>query len=223
MSNLIGVIGESGSGKSTSIENLNPKETVIINVANKPLPIKGFNSKYNGRISKGGNLLNSSNPQDIIKALKMVDADRKDIKTVVIDDSQYIMSFEFMEKAGEKGYEKFNVLAKNFFDVINTARSLRDDLNVVIIGHVDITEENFEPRKRFKTLGKMLDSKITIEGLFTVMLMTKIEKSPEGLNYYFVTQNEGDSVCKSPKGMFEDLLIPNDLKYVIDKVTEYYK
>jgi hypothetical protein len=218
MSNLIGVIGESGTGKSTSIELLNPEETVIINVAGKPLPFKGFKTKYKGKISEKGNIINSSNPDTIIKGLKLISDTRPDIKTIVIDDFQYIMSFEFMEKAKEKGYEKYNVLAKNTFDVINTAKNLREDLNIIILSHSEATEYGI----RMKTIGKMLESKVTLEGLFTVMLMTKVEKTPEGLKYYFVTQNEGDTVCKSPRGMFDDLLIANDLNYVIKKVNEYF-
>jgi ABC-type dipeptide/oligopeptide/nickel transport system ATPase component len=225
MSTLVGIVGQSGSGKSTSIETLNPKETVIINVSNKPLPFRGWKSNYVAKkLSEGGNYAVTDSAATIITALEYISKSRPEIKHIVIDDSQYLMSFEFMAKAKEKGYDKFTNIAKNTFDVLNVARNLRDDLIVFSLYHEEEVSDNFAKRRKIKTIGKLLDDKITLEGLFTIVLFTEVVTGEDNnTNYYFSTQTDGSSTAKSPKGMFEEKLIPNDLKVVAESINSYYQ
>ena len=216
MANLIMVIGESGTGKSTSIENLEPKETFIIQSVDKPLPFKGFKSKYPLRTkeNKEGNRFVSDRAEAILKILEALN-NETDIKNIIIDDAQYIMANEFMRRAKEKGFEKFTEIGLNFFNLVDKANGMREDINVVFLQHVEILDNG---KTKAKTIGKLLDDKIGLEGRFTVVLATEIEDG----KYYFRTQNNGNDTCKSPKGMFEELKIPNDLDFVIKKIDEYF-
>ena len=224
MSTLVGIVGQSGTGKSTSIETLNPKETVIINVSNKPLPFKGWKSNYTqGKLSEGANYISTDVAATIVQALKYISDNRPEIKYVIIDDLQYLMSFEFMAKAKEKGFEKFTDIGKNTFDVLNVSRQLRDDLIIFAIYHEESISENFNPKRKIKTIGKLLDDKITLEGLFTIVFFTEVKiEEDQKPHYYFVTQTDGVTTAKSPRGMFDELLIPNDLSFVSTKINEYY-
>lgn len=224
MSTLVGIVGQSGTGKSTSIETLNPKETVIINVSNKPLPFKGWKSNYTqGKLSEGANYISTDVAATIVQALKYISDNRPEVKYVIIDDLQYLMSFEFMAKAKEKGFEKFTDIGKNTFDVLNASRQLRDDLIIFAIYHEESTSENFNPKRKIKTIGKLLDDKITLEGLFTIVFFTEVKiEEDQKPHYYFVTQTDGVTTAKSPRGMFDELLIPNDLSFVSTKINEYY-
>jgi hypothetical protein len=222
MSEIIAVVGQTGTGKSTSVETLNPKETVIIGVTNKPLPFRGWKKNYVS--GEGGNYLITSDPAKIVKALDYVDKNRPEIKQIVIDDFQYLMSTEFMNRSDEQGWQKFTDIAKHAWNVITKSRDLRDSLKVFFLCHDEIITENFQPKRKIKTIGKMLDEKITLEGLFTVVLFTDIQKTKENERIYtFITQNDGTTTGKSPKGMFEDLNIPNDLSLVIKKINAYYE
>lgn len=216
MANLIMILGESGSGKSTSIENLNPKETFIIQVVNKPLPFKGYKTKYplKNKANPDGNRFISDKAELIIKILETLDKE-KTFKNIIIDDSQYIMANDFMKRAKEKGYDKFTEIGQNFFSIIDKATGMKEDMNIIFLHHTQITETGLT---KAKTVGKILDSMIGIEGRFTIVLMAEVEDG----NYYFRTQNNGFDTCKSPKGMFEDLRIPNDLQIVINKINEYF-
>jgi len=224
MSTLVGIVGQSGTGKSTSIETLNPKETVIINVSNKPLPFKGWKSNYTqGKLSEGANYISTDVAATIVQALKYISDNRPEIKHIIIDDLQYLMSFEFMAKAKEKGFEKFTDIGKNTFDVLNVSRQLRDDLIIFAIYHEESISENFNPKRKIKTIGKLLDDKITLEGLFTIVFFTEVKiEEDQKPHYYFVTQTDGVTTAKSPRGMFDELLIPNDLSFVSTKINEYY-
>lgn len=221
MSELIAVIGQTGTGKSSSIETLNPKETAIINIIGKPLPFKGWKQKYN---KEEKNITESISSVEIVKSLNKIDKDRPEIKIIVIDDFQYLMSAEFMNRSSEQGWQKFTDIARHAWDVISAARNLRDDLKVFILGHDESMTDTYPPRRKIKTIGKMLDEKVTLEGLFTVVLFTDVSKNLEtgDLEYRFITQNDGSTTSKSPRGMFTDLMIPNDLSLVIKKIEEYY-
>lgn len=223
MSEIIAVVGQTGTGKSTSIENLNEKETIIIDIVGKSLPFRGWKSKYKTGIQNGGNFLISHDSSVICKALDYINKERQDIKQVIIDDFQYLMSTEFMNRASEQGWQKFTDIGKHAWDVINKAKSLRSSLKVFVLSHDETVQENFQPKRKMKTIGKMLDEKVTLEGLFTVVLFTEIIKNKESnlLEYRFITQNDGTTTCKSPKGMFNEMLIPNDLKIVLEKMDEY--
>lgn len=225
MSEIIAVVGQTGTGKSTSVESLNPKETVIIGMTNKPLPFRGWKQHYTTGIKSGGNYLITHDASKIVTALEFIDKSRPEIKQVIIDDFQYLMSTEFMERSEETGWEKFTDIAKHAWNVITKSRDLREDLKVFIMTHDEIIMENFSPKRKIKTIGKLLDDKITLEGLFTVVLFTDVEKKQgsDSLTYNFITQNDGTTTGKSPKGMFEELKIPNDLSFVIEQMNNYYE
>lgn len=216
MATLIMILGESGTGKSTSIENLNPQETFIIQVVDKPLPFRGFKSKYplRNKENPAGNRFISDRADKIIRILDTLNKEQK-IKNVIIDDSQYIMANEFMRRAKEKGYEKFTEIGQNFYALIDKSNEMREDMNIIFLHHKEISEAGIS---KAKTIGKLLDDKVGIEGRFSIVLTTEIEDG----NYYFRTQNNGSDTCKSPKGMFTDLRIPNDLDFVIKKIDEYF-
>jgi len=219
MSYALVVMGESGSGKSTSLRTLDHKSTFVINVEGKPLPFKGWKKKYT-QISRDnnpkGNYTSTDTAINIIKVLDFIDKKREDIKTVVIDDMQYIMANEYMRRAKEGGWDRFNDIGQNMWNVIQKAKSLRDDLVVVFLTHIETTDEG---KVKIKTIGKMLDDKITLEGMFTIVLFSRYDES-EG-RYVFDTQTNGRTRAKSPFGMFGQRTIDNDMKFVIDSIVEY--
>lgn len=203
MSNIVLILGESGTGKSASLRNFNADEVLVINSAAKPLPFKNkfecvtpnYNSMY----------------RDIIHAL-----DSTDKKVIVIDDAQYIMSFNYMRRIKENGWDKWNDIQGDFFNIINHAKELGPDVIVYFLSHI---QRDSEGRESIKTMGKMLDEKITLEGMFTTVLKTHIKDG----TYSFLTQNSGMDTVKSPIGMFESYAIDNDLKYVDSKIRNYYE
>ena len=224
MSEIIAVVGQTGTGKSTSIESLNPKETVIINVIGKPLPFRGWKQKYVPMTKEGGNFYVNTDSAKIVTVLKMVSDSRPEVKTIVIDDFQYLMSSEFMNRSTEQGWHKFTDIGRHAWDVIQSAKSLREDLKVFILSHDEVMPDTYPPKRKIKTIGKMLDEKVTLEGLFTVVLFTDVSKDQDkgGLQYKFITQNDGTTTSKSPKGMFSEITIPNDLALVIKAIDSYY-
>lgn len=225
MSEIIAIVGQTGTGKSTSIENLEPKETVIIGIIDKQLPFRGWKKNYSTGIQQGGNYLISADAAKIVQVLKYISENRPEIKQIVIDDFQYIMSTEFMNRALEQGWQKFTDIGKHVWDVINAAKSLRDDLKVFFLSHDEIITENFAPKRKIKTIGKMLDEKVTLEGLFTIVLFTDVQKKKENdeMEYSFITQNDGTTTAKSPRGMFESYRVPNDIAALLGKINEYYE
>jgi len=226
MSELIAIVGQTGTGKSTSVEDLNPKETVIIGIIDKPLPFRGWKKNYTTGIQQGGNFLISSDAEQITKVLKYISTDRLEIKQIIIDDFQYVMSTEFMNRADEAGWQKFTDIAKHVWQILSAAKSLREDLKVIVMSHDEIITENFAPKRKIKTIGKLLDDKITLEGLFTIVLFTDVQKNKDkakGSDFTFITQNDGTTTAKSPRGMFAELNIPNDLNSIIKVIDEYYE
>lgn len=225
MANKILVIGDSGKGKSTSIRTLNPEETFIINVENKALPWKGFKKQYTALTKENvfGNLVSTDNAETIQRVMEKVSKDMPHIKILVIDDAQYIMANEYMRKAMLKGYEKYSEMAKNFFNVVDKPNTLREDLTVIFMMHsetIDIDGAGTKVQKA-KTLGKLIDNSVTLEGKFTVVLFADVERTKDGNKYYFHTENNGSNTCKSPDGMFNQTKIPNDLAFVIEEMKRY--
>lgn len=228
MAELIAVVGNSGSGKSTSLRNLDPTTTFIINVAGKPLPIRNYKTNYKSLIQDPetkkfiGNLYNTSDINKIAQILKIIDKTRPDIKIVILEDMQYLMAFEMMDRATEKGYDKFTQIASNFYSVLKGAMSMRDDLKVCVLAHSENIGDGLNPNYKIKTIGKMLDNMITLEGLFTYVFFTTIIKDPEGrIEHKFITQSDGTTTAKTPMGCFDELLIDNDLRFVLDKIDKY--
>ena len=225
MAQSVLIIAESGCGKSTSIETLNPKETFIINVANKPLPFKGWKTRYPifDLISKKGNCANVSSPKDIEAVLKIINNDRKEIKNVVIDDFQYMSAFEYFGRATEKGFDKFTQMGAALAHIAKLPILMRDDLMVFYLTHAE-ESTNLEGNRKVKakTIGKLVDDKLTLEGLYSIVLFGKVKKDKDGnMRYVFETQNNGENTCKSPRGMFSTFEIANDLKIVRDAILEY--
>ena len=223
----VAIVGESGTGKSTSLGNfpeigikgLNPSSTVIINVANKPLPFKGWSSKYKEGIKEKGNYLVSSDADVIASAIKFISDSRKDITDVVIDDGQYIMAFEFMARAKETGYGKFSDIGVKFNKIVQTVKDVRKDLNVFFLWH---PQKDNLGNYSMKTVGKMVDDYLTPEGLFTIVLYSCVEQgNGNKMEYKFVTNNDGKYPAKSPMGMFNETYIKNDLGLVSDKIREF--
>ena len=225
MANSVLVIAESGSGKSTAIRTLDPKETAIINIANKPLPFRGWKSNYTvlDKSNPNGNLVNVSSGPGVYKAMQHVSEKMPHIKVLVVDDWQYMSSFEYFDKANEKGYDKFTQIAANLAQVAKLPKDLREDLTIFFLTHAEeSTDVNGNRKVKAKTVGKMIDNALTLEGLFSIVLFGKVRKEDDGtLSYGFETQNNGENTCKSPMGMFEDSFIPNDLAYVRDAILAY--
>lgn len=225
MSDLILVIGNPGTGKSSSLRNLNPKSTFVINVANKPLPFKGYKKNYTPfttTTKETGNLYNESRSSLIVKALEYVDKNRPEIKQVIIDDSNYSMAFNNMDRAKEKGFDKFTEMAIDFYTILKTGSSLRDDLKVFLFAHEENEGDALNPKRKFKTTGKLLDKAIGIEGLATYVLFTDVREGEDGkLEYKFATQNDGTTTAKTPMGCFDEMYIDNDLALVMDAIDEY--
>lgn len=223
----IAIVGKSGTGKSSSygqfptlnIKGLDPKETAIINVAGKDLPFKGWKKLYSGKISDGGNYVETSDAASISQAIKFISDKRPEIKNIVLDDGQFIMAFEFMAKAKQTGYGKFADIGVNMGKVVDAAKNTRSDLKVYFLWH---PENDREVGYKMKTVGAMLDNYITLEGLFTVILYTKVSKGMDNKpKYEFVTNHDGEYPAKSPIGLFDDLYIPNDLGLVSDMIDKY--
>jgi hypothetical protein len=225
MGQSILVIAESGAGKSTSIESLDSKETVIINVADKPLPFKGWKNSYKPwSITENpkGNLYTSSDPSKIEKFMHYVSEEMPHIKNLVIDDFQYMSSFEFFDRMSEKGFEKFNSIGSSIAKISRTPIKLRGDLMVFFLTHAEESQD-LEGRRKYKakTVGKVVDNVLTLEGLFTVVLFGKAKKKDGAIKYVFETQTNGDTTAKSPRGMFSSFEIDNNLADVRKAILDY--
>lgn len=217
------VVGEAGSGKSTSVESLPHEQTFIVNVSSKPLPFKGWKAKYTefNKANPKGNMLSSDNTDVILAALDHINTARPEVKYIVIDDSQYIYANKYMSLAKQTGFQKFTDIALDMHKLAMKPKTLRDDLFVIFLCHAEEgTDINSNRRLKAKTLGKMIDNTITYEGLFSIVLFTYKEEVKSGIEYGFVTNGDPNSTAKSPRGMF-DQKIPNDLMKVIEAIREY--
>lgn len=215
MSNTVLILGETGSGKSTGIKTLNPEETFIINVRGKPLPFSGWKTKYRySKIEdKNINMVQTDKKSDILNILMKVN-EAPHIKTVVIDDFQYLMSNEFMRRASEIGYQKFTEIAFNAWSILDYITKMRPDITIFVLSHLDTDDKG---KSKIKTIGKMLDEKITIEGMFTVVLYC--EGNEDG--HFLRTKTNFHDTCKAPDGMFSETLIENSYQKVLDAINKY--
>ena len=220
------IVGESGTGKSTSLRNLNPEETFIISTTGKPLPFKGWRKKYTSFKTDGkvvsGNYFVSSNWEKILNMLRVINTKMPHIKQIIIDDMQYILSYEFVDRATEIGYGKFSELAQHLLEILRYAEKMRDDCKMVFLTHCENVGDALNPKYVIKTIGKLLAEKVTLEGLFTYLLFTRVNEGDNGkMEYKFLTNTDGACVAKTPLGMYDDLLIDNDLNEVIKTIDEY--
>lgn len=194
------ILGESASGKSSSLRNFTPEEVGVFNVAGKRLP-------FRNALPVANNAGYDAITKSIRKAAK---------KAYVIDDSQYLLCFEMFDRAKEIGYQKFTDMAQHFYLLIQTIlRDTPDDVIVYFLHHTELTADG---KRKAKTIGKMLDEKLTVEGLFTIVLICETD----GERHWFTTQSDGTTTAKSPMGMFADREIDNDLKMVDKTIREYY-
>ena len=204
MATAVLIMGESGSGKSASLRNFAPNEISVFNVTSKPLPFKQGKTK----IPK----IDNATYTDIANALA-----NPNKRAYVIDDAGYLLSFEMFKRANETGYSKFTDMAKNFFDMLDFINTkLPNDIIVYITMHTEDDPEMH--RVKVKTIGKMLDQNLKIEGLFSIVL--RAVQTEDG--YKFVTRDDMVSTAKSPIGMWEEDMIDNDLKEVDRVIREYY-
>ena len=196
------IMGNSGTGKSSSLRNLPADETAIINVTSKPMPFKNKN---------GIKIVNCNNYEQMISAIIKTNK-----RIIVIDDSSYMMTFENFDKATNKGYDKFTTMAVNYYNLITTPLKCDGEKIIYFITHEEIDENGVSHPK---TIGKMLSQQLVIEGLFSIVLRS-LNKNGE---YVFQTHNDGTSVCKSPIDMFEEDFMPNDLAEIDKIIREYYE
>lgn len=208
------ILGESGTGKSASLRHLSPEETLLIQTLKKPLPFKSTQWRNWDQKDATTSIFVSDCWQYIMKAIEKASSYGK--KIVVIDDFQYLMANEFMRRSDEKSFDKFTEIGAHTWNVINAAvKSSSDDLRIYFLSH---TEETPLGKVKMKTIGKMLDEKITVEGMFTIVLKTVVKDG----QYLFSTQNSGYDTVKSPMGMFETPEIENDINAVDTAICDYY-
>ena len=222
----IAIVGESGTGKSTSLRNLYPEETFIISTTGKPLPFRAWKKKYIPIKIEGknvsGNYYVSSKWDQILKILQIIDKMMPNIKQVIIDDFQYVLSYEFVDRATEVGYTKFSELAQHAMEILRYSEKMREDCKMIFLTHSENVGDNVNPKFVIKTVGKLLSEKVTLEGLFTYIFFTKVSEGDSGkMEYKLVTNNNGTCVAKTSFGMFEDLEIDNDLEDIIKVIDEY--
>jgi len=186
------------------------ENTLLIQAISKPLP---FRSKWSvvSKDNPQGNIYHTDNADAICNAMLKTSRD-----VIVIDDFQYVMSNEFMRRSAEKGYDKFTEIGRNAWNILSTANNLPAHKRVYILSH---TENDEHGRVKAKTIGKMLDQVITVEGMFTIVLRSQIINE----QYVFSTQNNGNDTCKSPIGMFEESHIENDLAKIDAAIVDYYQ
>ncbi len=201
------ILGESGTGKTCSLRNIDPSKALLIQPIRKPLPFPaaGWTETGNER-----NIFVTPDPNTIVRVMEKT---RKDI--IIVDDFQYVLAAMFMNRRNEKGYDKFNDIGGAGYDIARTASELPPQKRVYVLSHT-VTDDL--GNTRIKTLGRMLDDKIVVEGMFTTVLRTQVENG----RYMFSTHNSGSDTVKSPMGMFPEGLIDNDLAAVDARICEYY-
>ena len=220
MSEFVAIAGVSGSGKSTSIRHLDPKETYLINVSGKNLPFKGSSKIYN---VENKNYYEPTGLEDTLNKLKTVSDKAPHVKQIIIDDSNYLQTFTMINKALETGYTKFSVLGRDVVKLIQEGKKLRSDLIIYYVSHIEAVLDGEDiVEYKLKTYGKLLDNQVVMEGLFTVILYSYVECKGEECKYYFLTNKYGKYAAKSPFGMFDQLKIENNLQLVTDTIREYY-
>lgn len=202
------ILGQSGTGKTRSLIGLNPENVLLIQSIRKPLPFRSANWKP--LTKDGGSVIVSDNPASICK---MINESKRPI--VIVDDFQYVMANEFMRRSFEKSYDKFTEIGRGAWDIFNAANNAADGKRVYLLSHTEQSESGIT---KIKTIGKMLDEKITLEGMVTICLQTAIVND----QHIFMTQNNGQNTVKSPEGMFSSSHIPNDLAAVDAAIVEYY-
>ena len=225
MANIIMLLGKSGTGKSTSIKGLDPKETVVINVLGKRLPFKGSNSLYN---KENKNLFQRESYTDIISLVQNISDKATNVKNIILDDFIYVMRKEYFSRARETGYNKYTELAQHFQQIISTCEKLRENLNVFMILHSeDIQSDKTTTGYKVSTVGNLVDNCYNPLEVVPMVLYSSVKYDDKGNTQYgFYTHRCKEGVveipAKTPDEMFDEDFIPNDLGYVVKKMNEYY-
>lgn len=210
------IMGDSGTGKSASLRNLDPSKTLLIQCSKKPLPFRATGWKVVAEKGDGGNIFVSDNSAHIVAAMQ-----RTDKPVIIIDDFQYLMSNEFMRRVtdnevGNSAFQKYNEIARHAWDVLTAANNLPADKRVYILTHLQTDDFG---KVKVKTIGKLLDEKIVIEGLVSIVLRTVVD----GGQYKFSTMNSGADSVKAPMGLFEESTIDNDIAAIDAAICDYYQ
>jgi len=204
------ILGNSGSGKSTSLRNLDPTKTMLIQCIKKPLPFRATGWKTRATLKDAGNVIQTDEPGIIERVMR-----GSPHEIVIIDDYQAVFVNELMARSSEKGYDKFTDIAKGAWSIFKTAGDLSPHRRVYILTHSQVDDFG---NVRMKTVGKMVDQTLVPEGYFTIVLRTEVTNG----NYLFRTQTNGQDCCKSPIGMFEGEHAPNDLQIVDSQISSFY-
>lgn len=204
------ILGESGTGKSTSLRHLDPAKTLLVQAIKKPLPFKSAGWKIKASSKADGNIIQTDGAATIEKVLR-----NSAHPVIVIDDYQAVLVNELMNRSAERGYDKFTDIAKGAWTIFNTANALEERRRVYIMAHTQTDEVGYV---RMKTVGKMVDQVIVPESFFTIVLRTQVR---DGI-HMFSTQSNGQDCCKSPIGMFSEREIPNDLAEVDNSICAFY-
>lgn len=223
--NVVAIIGKAGTGKSTSIKTLDPKETVILNLLNKRLPFKGSDRMYN---KENKNLFAVDTYDRIIAVVENINEKAPHIKNIILDDISFLMRKEFFARSKERGYEKFNDIGTHMQQVIVACEHTRHDLNVFLMFHAeDVTDGGDIVEYKIATVGRMVDQSYNPLEVVEVALFSSSEFDADGnITYGFYTKRqkvEGVVVpAKSPDGMFKESFIPNDLQMVVKAIDDYH-
>ena len=226
MANAVIILGKSGTGKSSSIKTLNPKDTVILNVLGKKLPFKGSSSLYN---KDNKNLFRVDDYTQAINMLNTIDKNATHVHNVILEDCIYIMRKEYFKRAKETGYGKYTELAMHFQQIISTIENMREDINVFLILHSeDVQSDKTTVGYKVSTIGQLLDSQYNPVEVVPMVLYSAIKYDDKGnAKYGFYTHRFMDGIieipAKSPADMFEEDFIPNDLGIVVNAMKEYYE
>ena len=216
MNNSILILGDSGSGKSSSIRTLPPAETFILNIVSKPLPFRGSVKNYTRLSPDGitGNYYCSDNADAIKRVINLVNNKRPEIKYLVIDDLGYVAMNGFMKRALLKGYDRFSEIASEFNIAMESINQLRDDLFCIATMHIETDKQG---KTKPKTVGNMVDQYINIEGKFSYVFHTIVKDG----EYKFLTNSDGIHMCKTPMESFHEQYIDNDLLMIVNRINDY--
>lgn len=209
MSTATLILGESGSGKSAALRNMDPTQTLLIQAIRKPLPFKTDTWAEFNPDTKKGNIFITDKASDILVLMQNTKR-----KVIVLDDFQYVLANELMRRFGERGYDKFSEIGYNGWHLCTIAGQLAPDVRVYILAHEHMDENG---RIKIKTPGKLLDTH-SVEGMFTTVMRAVVRDR----EHLFTTRNSGADTVKTPIGLFDEEVIPNDLKAVDDAICKYY-
>jgi hypothetical protein len=232
MADKILITGYSGTGKTYSLRNIDPKTTFIICPDEKALPFRGWKKNYTSKsqdtLKKGAfdpfsnNFLKTTDWEKIRSAMSFVSNKRLDVKTIVLDTITYAMIAEFMAKAKTVGFAKFTEMGDNVYKTLKSIDGLRDDLTVIVMAHTEVKSFNGVDKTVFGVPGgKLVQDVVKPEGMFAVILETVVVKKGNDVEYGFMTENNTVNMAKSPHKMFASSIIDNDMQIVLDSIKEY--